>query len=91
MKRLAEFLNTQHSLSKSAKLSYRAAILAFERLNGGEFEDGYLDSALVHETLSKIRLEYAEQSWNHYLVCLKRYAKWLSKCERESPQASAVG
>lgn len=83
MKRLSEFLNTQHSLSKSAKLSYHAAILAFDRLSGREFEDVCLDSVLVHETLSKLRLDYAEQSWNHYLVCLKRYVKWLCDPEDE--------
>ena len=64
-------------------LSYRGAILAFDRLSGAEFEDGYLDASLVHEVLSKLRVEYAEQTWNHYLVCLKRYAKWLSDPDDE--------
>jgi integrase/recombinase XerD len=84
MKRLSEFLNTQHNVSKSAKLSYRAAILAFDRLSGVEFEDGFLDQVLVHEALNRLQDEYAEQTWNHYLVCLKRYAKWLSDPDDET-------
>jgi integrase len=84
MKNLGKFLNTQHSLSKSSKQSYYAAILAFDRLSGVEFEDGFLDQALVHEALSRLQGEYAKQTWNHYVVCLKRYAKWLSDPEDES-------
>jgi integrase/recombinase XerD len=83
MKCLNDFLSTQHSLSESAKNSYRSAILAFDRVSGKEFEDAYLDSTIVHDALTKLLSEYKDESWNHYLTCLKRYAKWLSDPDDE--------
>ncbi len=78
MKRLEEFLSTQHNLSASTKESYRKAVKAFDKAIKDEFEDSYLDSKIVHVALNKIQKNYAEGTWNTWLTCMKRYAKWLS-------------
>jgi hypothetical protein len=83
MKRLAEFLNTQHSLSKSAKLSYRAAILAFERLSKIEFENIYLDPIV---TIKK----YAFGTQYELARTNEERAKLLSEARHEESIRKAI-
>lgn len=90
MRRVDEFLNTQHSLGPKGKLNYIWGIRAFDRVSGGpEFEDAYLNSKIVHQVLNRLENGYyingelkekakSANTWNLYLGVYKRYAKWLS-------------
>jgi integrase len=77
MRRVDEFLNTQHSLGPKGKLHYIWGIKAFDRLAGAHFEDVYLDAKAIHATLTLLEKEKADSSWNLYLGVYKRYSKWL--------------
>jgi integrase len=77
MRRVQEFLDTQHSLGAKGKQHYIWGVKAFDRLGGCEFEDVYLDSKVIHSVLAKLEQEKKPSSWNLYLGVYKRYAKWL--------------
>jgi integrase len=81
MKRLNEFLSTQHNLSGSRKDSYFKAVKNFDRFAEAEFEDSFLDPRVVHAALDLLQKGYAASTWNTWLTCYKRYAKWLSDLE----------
>jgi integrase/ribosomal protein L40E len=91
MRRVEEFLNTQHHLSEGRKQGYREAIQGFDRRANTEFEDIYLNKTKVHATLSALStpetnsaFEGLEDStWNQWLICMKRYARWLKDPEDE--------
>ena len=82
MRRLEEFLNTQHTLKEGTKETYRVALRSFDRL-GSEFEDDYLDNAKVHEVLNGLSTILEDSTWNTRLICFKRYARWLGDPEDE--------
>jgi integrase len=77
MRKLEDFLSTQHNIKPTTKESYRKAIKFFDASINREFEDCYLDSQLVHLALDEMQKNYAESTWNTWLICLKRYAKYL--------------
>lgn len=83
MKRLDEFLNTQHNLKASTKINYQKAIKAYDAASKTEFEDSYLDAKTIHTALEIIQKKYSPSSWNTWLTCQKRYAKYLSDPEDE--------
>jgi integrase len=88
MRRVEEFLNTQHSIGSKGKQSYRWGIKAFDRLANAEFEDVYLDTKVIHKTLTDLENEKEPTSWNLYLGVYKRYAKWLyDPDDMEPPKA----
>lgn len=76
--RLDEFLNSQHGLKKSRKKCYSKVVKAFENVSMKPFDAVYLDSVEVDRVLVELEKVLAPSSWNEYLVCFKRLAKWLS-------------
>ncbi len=82
MSKLEQFLTSQHSLSSGAKRRYCFALKLFVQESGGKpFEDVFLDSVTVHTVLGKMEKQLKPSTWNGYLQCYKRYAKWLSDTE----------
>jgi integrase len=78
MRKVQDFLNTQHSIKPNTVDSYRKAIKLFDNLNMGEFEDVYLNDKIVHAALTKLKDNVAESTWNWCVTLYKRYSKWLS-------------
>lgn len=93
-KRLQAFLDSQHDIGESRKVEYRIAVGSFERFLQQPFETVYLDTDIVHAVLNKldnggvafgVNYEAIEDStWNNYLGCYKRFARWLSDPDDEN-------
>lgn len=81
MRRLQEFLDTQHSLSQSGKATYINAVKCFEVFSGCDFDVVYMDKLKVHEVLNRIKEAKKPSTWNTYLGAYQRLAKWLSDPE----------
>jgi integrase len=78
VRRVEEFLASQHQIGEKTKRLYRIAVGLFERHAQAEFEDCYLDSGMIDKGLNGMAQELEPSTWNGYTAKLKRYAKWLS-------------
>lgn len=83
MRRLEEFLNTKHHVTKDVKDNWRTSLNCFERYAHAEFEDVYLDTKIVHSVLSSIDADLEDSYWNAKLIHFKGYARWLYDPDNE--------
>jgi integrase len=77
------FLDSQHNLTKARKKTYRLTITRFEGIAHKRFEDCYLDFKTIHEVLDKLDEQLEDSTWNVWLQCYQRLAKWLSDPDDE--------
>lgn len=77
MDRLGEFLNQQYHLKDLRKNTYELAIQHFEVVSKQPFDKVYLDSVIVNAVLNELAKQIEPSTWNNWLGCYKRLAKWL--------------
>lgn len=82
--RVDEFLSRQHQLKPQSKRRYRVAVKLFNRglreleINPATFEEAFLDEEAVHSVLTWMAGRLADETWNGYVVKLKRLSRWLA-------------
>ncbi len=81
MGRLDDFLASQFDICPQRKVVYAMAVGLFNRLGGCGFEDVFLDRVVVLRVLGEMERAVAASTWNTYLGCLKRFARWLQDPE----------
>ena len=75
---LEEFLSERHDLCARTKLNYR---MAFQALSKYVTDPFALDQRELDEALNKLSKDYAESSWNTYVMCVRAAYVWMGKAE----------